>query len=158
MTNHKYVSAIRLFSFSIFAAAAMTAATTARAQSGPYQYFSLTPCRVVDTRNANGVNGGPALGTTRRDFAFKGNCGVPSTAKAVTINIAVTGASAQSSWLTVWPAGGATPNTAAINFSSSDWALSNGAIVGLGASSPDLSVLNAVGTTHVIIDVTGYFQ
>jgi hypothetical protein len=136
----------------------MAAATTARAQSGPYQYYSLTPCRVVDTRNANGVNGGPPVGAARRDFAIKGNCGVPGTAKAVTINIAVTGISAQASYLTVWPAGTAMPNTAAINFSSSDWALSNGAIVGLGASSPDLSVVNAVGATQVIIDVTGYFQ
>jgi hypothetical protein len=148
----------RLLSVVTFALIAIGATTTAGAQTGPYQYFSLTPCRVVDTRGANGVNGGPALSTTRRDFSFKGNCGVPGTAKAVTINIAVTGASAQSSWLTVWPAGAATPNTAAINFSSNDWALSNGAIVGLGASNPDLSVVNAVGTTHVIIDVTGYFQ
>jgi serine protease len=131
--------------------------TAAYAQSGPYSFYSLTPCRVVDTRNAPGTNGGPNLGTTRRDFAVKGNCGVPTTAKAVSLNIAVTGAST-SSWLTVWPAGQAMPNTAAINFSQNDWALSNGAIVGLAAGSPDLSVQNANGTVAVIIDVTGYFQ
>ena len=157
MRKHKNFSANRLFLF-VIAVVVSAAATPARAQSGPYQYFSLTPCRVVDTRNANGVNGGPILGTARRDFAVKGSCGVPTTAKAVTINIAVTGASAQSSWLIVWPAGASQPNTAAINFSSSDVALSNGAIVGLGASIQDLSVVNASGTTHVIIDVTGYFQ
>lgn len=130
---------------------------TAQAQSGPYQFYALTPCRVVDTRNAAGTNGGPNLGTTRRDFVIKGNCGVPSTAKAVSINIAVTAAST-TSWLTVWPAGQAQPNTAAINFSPADWALSNGAIVGLASGAPDLSVQNANGTVAVIIDVTGYFQ
>jgi hypothetical protein len=158
MRNQRRITVIRLLSFTIFAAVVMSAATTAHAQSGPYQFFSLTPCRVVDTRNANSVNGGPYLGTARRDFAVKGNCGVPATAKAVTINVTVTGVSSQASWLTIWPAGGAMPNTSAINFSSSDWALSNGVIVGLGASNPDLSVVNAVGVTHVIIDVTGYFQ
>jgi serine protease len=133
------------------------ATTAAYAQTGPYQFYSLTPCRVVDTRNAPGTNGGPNLGTTRRDFVIKGNCGVPTTAKAVSINLAVTGAST-TSWLTIWPAGQAIPNTAAINFSQNDWALSNGAIVGLAAGSPDLSIQNANGTVAVIVDVTGYFQ
>jgi len=134
------------------------AAAGAHAQTGPYQFYSLTPCRVVDTRNAPGsINSGPNLGTTRRDFAIKGNCGVPTTAKAVSLNIAVTGATA-ASWLTIWPSGQAPPNTAAINFSQNDWALSNGAIVGVSGGSPDLSVQNANGTVAVIIDVTGYFQ
>ncbi len=36
--------------------------------------------------------------------------------------------------------------------------VANGAIVGFGASPNDLSVFNASGKVHVIIDVTGYFQ
>jgi hypothetical protein len=140
-----------------FGVLASLAATGAFAQTGPYQFYALTPCRIVDTRNAAGTNGGPNLGTTRRDFAIKGNCGVPTTAKAVSINLAVTGATA-ASWLTIWPSGQAPPNTAAINFSQNDWALSNGAIVGISGGSPDLSVQNANGTVAVIIDVTGYFQ
>ncbi|MEA2329574.1 MAG: hypothetical protein QOE68_4533 [Thermoanaerobaculia bacterium] len=146
---------IRHFAFGIVL---LLATTAAYAQAGgPYQFYSLTPCRVVDTRIAQGTNGSPNLGTTRRDFIIKGNCGVPSTAKAVSINLAVTGATTNS-WITIWPAGQPIPNTAAINFSQNDWALSNGAIVGLAAGSPDLSVQNANGTVAVIIDVTGYFQ
>jgi len=133
------------------------ATTAAYAQTGPYQFYSLTPCRVVDTRNAPGTNGGPNLTNVRRNFVIKGNCGVPSTAKAVSINLAVTGATA-ASWITIWPADQSIPNTAAINFSQNDWALSNGAIVGLAAGSPDLSIQNANGTVAVIVDVTGYFQ
>jgi hypothetical protein len=133
------------------------ASTAVYAQAGPYQFYALTPCRVVDTRNPASTNGGPNLTNVRRNFVFKGNCGVPSTAKAVSINLAVTGATA-ASWITIWPADQSIPNTAAINFSQNDWALSNGAIVGLAASSPDLAVQNFNGTVAVIIDVTGYFQ
>jgi hypothetical protein len=144
-----------LHSFLIAAAAAM--ATGARAQSGPYQYYSLTPCRVVDTRNPAGVNGGPALGLAERDFQMKGNCGIPQTAQAVTINVTVTNATA-GSWLTIWPAGLAKPFVSTINFDQNTSALANGAIVGVGAGTNDLAVQNAFGQVHVIIDVTGYFQ
>jgi hypothetical protein len=36
--------------------------------------------------------------------------------------------------------------------------LANGAIVALSANTSDLSVANAIGGVHVILDVTGYFQ
>ena len=121
------------------------------------QYFSLTPCRAVDTRNANSTNGGPALGTTRRDFQIRGICGVPTTAKAVSMNVTVTGASAFS-WLTIWPSGQAQPVVSTINFDPNVTALANGAIIGLSTAAKDLSVQNANGTVQVIIDITGYFQ
>jgi hypothetical protein len=141
-----------------FALVSTALASTAHAQSsGPYSYYSLTPCRIVDTRYFTGVNGSPGLTTARRDFAIKGNCGVPTTAKAVTINVTVTNASTNS-WLTIWPAGTPTPNVSTINFDQTAFALANGAIVGLSANAQDLSVLNANGSCHVLIDVTGYFQ
>lgn len=136
----------------------ITAAVNAAAQSGPYQYFPLTPCRVADTRNAPGTNGGPAfLGNTQRDFQVRGTCNVPATAKAVSLNVTVTNATA-SSWLAVWPSGIARPWVSTMNFDSTTPALANGAIVGLSTNSSDLSVYNSEGSVHVIIDVTGYFQ
>lgn len=147
------------FFFRVATAAVIVAGftATAQAQTGPYQYYSLTPCRVVDTRNAASVNGGPALTTARRDFKVRGNCGVPTTAKAVSINVTVTNASS-TSWLTIWPSGGSIPVVSTINFDASTTALANGAIIGLSTNTNDLSVQNAVGTVNVIIDVTGYFQ
>ena len=129
------------------------------AQSGPYQYNSVPPCRVVDTRNAIGTNGGPILTeNTQRDFRIRGNCGVPSTAKAVSINLAVTQATA-TSWIALWPSNQARPaDFSSINFNGSQPALSNGAIVALSTNTNDLSVYNRWGSVHVIIDVTGYFQ
>ena len=111
-------------------------AVSASAQTGPYQFFALTPCRVVDTRNATGVNGGPALGATSRDFQIRGFCGVPTTARAVSLNVTVTNATGFS-WLTLWPSGQPMPVVSTINFDASVSALANGAIVGLSANTRD---------------------
>jgi hypothetical protein len=144
--------------YTLFAVVILMAASQLYAQSGPYQYYTLTPCRVADTRNANGLNGGPAFGSGEtRDFRVRGTCGVPLSARAAALNVTVTGAS-QASFLTIWPSGGPRPNVSALNFDSSTWALGNGAIVGLSQNTNDLTVFNAGGTVQVIIDVTGYFQ
>jgi len=146
---------LRTFIVAIAAVAATTA--SAYAQTA-LSYFALTPCRVVDTRNPNGVNGGPVFNTgTQRDFAIRGNCGVPATAKAVTINVTVTQAT-QPSFLTLWPSGLTRPVVSTINFTPSDPALANGATVGLSTNAQDLSVFNSDGNVHVILDVTGYYQ
>ena len=142
----------------LFMVAGMLGAVSAAAQTGPYQFFAVAPCRVVDTRNPASTNGGPILGAgTQRNFAIRGNCGVPTTAKAVSLNVTVTAATTNS-FLTLWPSGGTRPVVSTINFTQNDAALANGAIVGLSTSSTDLSVFNSSGNVHVILDVTGYFQ
>ena len=133
---------------------------------GPFQFFPVAPCRVVDTRNAPGVNGGPALPANQtRRFRMQGNCGLPVGAKAVTLNATVVQPGA-AGWLGVYPATGFS-GTSTINFNAGEFALANGAIVPLSPvaapSDLDLSVFwsNYAGTapqTHVILDVTGYFQ
>jgi hypothetical protein len=147
----------RLATQILFAIIAVAAAPSLLAQTGPYQYYSITPCRVVDTRNAVATNGGPALSTTTRNFQIRGNCGVPSTAKAVSLNVTITNPTSYS-WLTLWPSGTAQPVVSTINYDSTSPALANGAIVGLSANTNDLSVANAIGGVQVILDVTGYFQ
>jgi len=145
----------RALLISLFALATLSIAQSAHAQ---YSFFALNPCRVVDTRNPNGVNGGPALtGGQTRSFSIRGNCGVPTSAKAVSLNVTITGATSDG-WLTLWPSGQTQPNTSTINFSVSDSALANGAIVGLSTNTQDLSVFGVASSDHVILDVTGYFQ
>lgn len=145
-----------LLSILISATIAMTQDVTA--QNGPFQYYSVTPCRLVDTRNPNSTNGGPAFNSdSTRSFTVRGLCGIPLTARAVSLNVAVTGAT-QESFLTLWPSGQPRPNVSAINFTGSDPSLANGAIAALSTNSQDLSVYNNFGTVHVILDVTGYFQ
>jgi hypothetical protein len=144
-----------LSKFFVAAAAFFLFATAASAQ---YSFYAVSPCRVVDTRNPVSTNGGPAFGpNSQRNFAIRGKCGVPSSAAAVSINVTVTNASS-GSFLTIWPSGSSRPGVSTINFTQNDLALANGAIVGLGAAPTDLSVFNAGGSVHVIIDVSGYFQ
>jgi hypothetical protein len=142
----------------VFGAAALLPAL-AEAQAGPFQYYALTPCRVADTRNANGVNGGPVVvgNGGARNFRIQGNCGVPVGAAAVTLNVTIAGPTG-SGFLTIWPSGGAQPLVSTINFTTADAALANGAIVPLSANTDDLSIFyGGAGTVHVILDVTGYF-
>jgi hypothetical protein len=133
-------------------------ATASRAMAQPYQYYPITPCRAVDTRGPVSTNGGPAFGTNAtRNFQIRGVCGVPTTAKAASLNVTITGAT-QLSFLTVWPSGLSRPVVSMLNFEAADPALANGIIVGLSTSTQDLSVYNNFGSVHVLIDVTGYFQ
>lgn len=147
---------------------AMAASFPGIAQAaGPFQYHALTPCRIVDTRNPNGTNAGPALtfpGTRPRLFQIQGNCGVPTGAAAVTINVTIvspnmTGPSG-GGFLTLYPTSQPLPTVSTINFLNADTALANGAIVPLDPSpTNDLAVyLGGIGTVHLLIDATGYFQ
>jgi hypothetical protein len=147
----------RIVEFGLMLAAISLVFNAAQAQSGPYQYYPLPPCRVVDTRDPLGTNGGPALGMVARDFAIRGHCGVPFTAKAISANLTITNATT-GSFLTVWPSGGAKPLAASLNFDPNSGALGNGIVIGLSANTNDLSVYNANGMVDVIIDVSGYFQ
>ena len=131
--------------------------------AGPFQFHALTPCRVVDTRNAAGPTGGPAIGhQATRNFPMQGQCGVPSGAKAVALNVTIVSPNGPG-YLTLFPAGTSQPIVSTINFVAGEPALANGAIVPLAAAAPDLAVYADVpfvasGQVHVILDVTGYFQ
>ena len=136
------------------------------AVAGPYSFFPLTPCRVVDTRGPVGPQGGPALAAnTVRSFAIinVNGCGVPNTAKAAAINITAIQAT-DAGDLRVFPYQSAVPLASVINFSTADFALANGAIVPLAnISATDISVQTdmppgSAGNVHFVVDVTGYFQ
>jgi hypothetical protein len=64
--------------------------------AGPLQFYSATPCRIVDTRNANGITGGPQMGALQvRNFPMRGYFGITSTAVAVSLNVSVVPPSAR---------------------------------------------------------------
>ena len=123
--------------------------------SGATHFVPLTPCRVVDTRNPAGAFGGPAItGGTSRDFPMPNSlCGIPSTAAAYSLNVAVV-PKVHLGYLTVWPAGQSQPLVATLN--SLDGRIkSNAAIVPAGVNGA-ISVF-ATDTTDVILDINGYF-
>jgi hypothetical protein len=121
--------------------------------------FPITPCRVLDTRNANGPLGGPVLAAgSRRVFGVAGKCGVPTGAKVIVSNLTVVGAGAQGELKVIGGHLTAT-TTSSLSFSPSR-ARANNAIVQLATDgSGTISVINnSAGTVHFILDVNGYFQ
>jgi hypothetical protein len=142
----------------------LLAASVAEA-AGPYQFFSVTPCRIVDTRGPTGVTGGPALNNgSPRGFPIDvapAACGIPSTAKAATLNVTMVQPT-QDGFLKIWPFNTPSPVVSTINALAGEPAIANGAIVPL-TSDPSFNITVSYGTAvpgtcHVILDITGYFQ
>jgi hypothetical protein len=128
-------------------------------QSPALKFYTLAPCRVIDTRNAPGRLAGPALQPiTGRMFALTGFCGLPATAQAVSVNVTVVGATADG-FLTLGASDRGLPGTSTINF----WAgtvKANNAIIGLSNDGAGgLIALNGGGgTVQLIVDINGYFE
>jgi hypothetical protein len=122
-------------------------------------YYTVAPCRVLDTRDPAGPWGGPALaGGNDRAFTIAGRCGIPSTATAVTANVAVTLPTA-AGFLTLHPVGSTLPNTSAINYGAGRTRANNAVLTLSPSGDVDIYAGTAFGqTVHVILDVTGYFQ
>ncbi|HEU5248788.1 MAG TPA: carboxypeptidase-like regulatory domain-containing protein, partial [Thermoanaerobaculia bacterium] len=121
-------------------------------------FYTLTPCRVVDTRGPDGLLGGPSLvaGATRNFPLFEA-CGIPLTAKSVAVNVTVVDPTALGH-LTLYPTGSDLPLASTINFRSGI-VRANNAILPLGVSG-QVSVFCGMpsGTTDFILDVTGWFE
>jgi hypothetical protein len=124
--------------------------------SGPMSFAAITPCRVADTRNANGPFGGPSIaGQTSRDFVIPNSaCDIPATAGAYSLNVAVVPKKTLG-YVTVWPAGQSQPTVATLT-SLDGRVRSNAAIVAAGANGA-ISVF-ATDDTDVILDINGYFN
>lgn len=111
--------------------------SAAEAQTG-YQYYAVTPCRLVDTRLAAGAPGNQGqVGTSgavlnRRNVLFtsKGFCGVPASAvAAVSVNVTIA-TPTDDGHLRIFPADVAQIGAfSTINFVAGESAVANGAIV-----------------------------
>jgi hypothetical protein len=124
------------------------------------RFFTLPPCRVVDTRSAVGPLGGPALQPNlARGFAIVGTCGIPATAKAVSVNVTTTQAGAPGD-LRLYPSDLPTlPLVSTLNWSAGQ-TRANNAIVKIstdGSGTIDVR-LDSGGSVQFILDVNGYFQ
>jgi len=124
----------------------------------PLGFFTVSPCRVADTRSAAGPSGGPALAAgSMRTFPVANLCSIPSTAKTVALNLTVVSPTASGD-LRVYPAGLATPQASAINFRPGI-VRANNAVVSLGVSGAiSVQCDMASGGTNLLIDVAGYFR
>lgn len=135
-----------------------TSTPTPTTAAAPRSFYSVGPCRVVDTRNATGPFGGPPLSAGLvRVFPTAGRCGLPASATSLSLNITVAGAT-EGGHLRLYPGGSPLPLTSTINYWAGQ-ARANNAIVTLSTGG-SLSVFcgQAAGTVHLILDVNGYFQ
>jgi hypothetical protein len=119
--------------------------------------YSVTPCRVVDTRDPTGPWGGPALAAgTSRNFTIVGRCAIPATARAVSLNLTATQPTNQGN-LRLHPGRTPAPLASVVNFGPAQ-TRANNAVVMLGPDG-DLDVrCGPAGSVHVILDVNGYFE
>jgi uncharacterized protein (DUF1800 family) len=122
------------------------------------RYYTVTPCRVVDTRDASLGGPAPLAGGVPRSFTLAGKCGTSPTASGLILNLTVTQPTS-AGFVTLYPGGVAVPPTSTINFRTA-FTRANNSIVRVGPG----GVLNAVagmaaGTTvHIIVDIAGYFD
>jgi uncharacterized repeat protein (TIGR03803 family) len=126
------------------------------APPAPQQFVTVTPCRVVDTRNPDGEFGGPPIaGGTYRNFAIPDNqnCRIPNTAAAYSLNVTVV-PPGPLGYLTIWPTGEDRPVVSTMN--SLDGRIKANAVIVPAGTQGAVSVY-VTNSTDVVLDIDGYF-
>ncbi|MCM3874989.1 MAG: PKD domain-containing protein [Thermoanaerobaculia bacterium] len=129
--------------------------------SGPTAFFGLSPCRLLDTRNAAGPRGGPSIGPSGgpdRVFLLTGTCGIPANARSLVTNVTVTNAGAVGD-LSVFGANDSPGGTTSVSFRAGV-ARANANVVRLATDgSGTIRVRNnSAAPLDLILDVSGYFR
>jgi hypothetical protein len=122
-------------------------------------FYTITPCRVADTRTAAGPYGAPALAAnTSRTFVVSGRCGIPPGALAVAFNFTTTQPAAQGD-LRIVPGGVEVPPlVSTLNYRMGQ-TRGNNATLALGPSGEIVVYVDQpTGTVDFIIDVFGFFE
>ncbi|HTS02633.1 MAG TPA: M12 family metallo-peptidase, partial [Thermoanaerobaculia bacterium] len=126
--------------------------------STPTGFNSVTPCRVLDTRNAIGPRGGPSIAAVaQRSFVATGVCNVPAGAVAISANVTVVSPAAAGD-VVVYPNGLASPpGTSTLGFRAGQ-TRANNALVYLASDGSFLVKNDAAGSLDLVVDVNGYFK
>jgi hypothetical protein len=118
-------------------------------------FYSLVPCRVFDTRQSTALASG-----VERTFLASGVCGIPVTARAVSVNLTVVNGTG-AGYVTVFPGDMEAPVASSVTFPAAT-TRSNNAILplarnGTGTLAARASV-GGSGTIQLVLDVNGYFE
>ena len=120
---------------------------------GSLQFYTLTPCRIVDTRN--GQDQGTLQAGVERDYTIAGQCGIPSDATAYSFNVTVLPAAGGLDYLTLWPEGESRPVVSTLN-DNTGTVVANAAIVPAGSENATAFYAHS-NNTNLLLDVDGYF-
>ncbi len=131
------------------------------------QYVPITPARVFDSRFP--AFGGKLTATAARTLSVADQISVstgavtqanvvPAGARAVTYNLTITDTTGNG-FLALAPGTSTTISASAINWTAANMVLANGgtATLGSGAGDRRLTIITRNGTTHAVLDITGYF-
>lgn len=156
-------SSTTIYSLTVSGASGCTSTNTAQVTvtvspdcqtQGPMPFYTVPPCRVLDSRQPGGV---PALaGGSTNSFVIAGQCGVPSGAKAIALNITVI-KPLSDGFLTLYPAGAAQPLSSSINYRTGQ-VKANNATAALSPSGGLAVFCGGAGDYDLLIDVSGYYQ
>jgi uncharacterized protein (DUF1800 family) len=131
-------------------------AAAAPLQAAGTDFYTVPPCRIVDTRAAAAPSGGPNLAAGQaRPFAIAGRCGVSTAAEAVAVNVTVVPTTSQGN-LSFGPVGSPKPAATTINFRAGV-VRANNAILPLGSGGGVVAYSGSAGEVSLVIDVFGYF-
>jgi hypothetical protein len=139
---------------------AVSGITTMADVTPPRAFVGIQPCRVADTRgNGAPIQGGIFANSEVRNWDITGICGIPDGTDAISVNFTVvsTAATPQGAFMLAWPTGSPpSPIVALMTYGPGVTILSNSAIVPLATG--ELLTVNVSHSTHVIMDVNGYFS
>ncbi|MEA2563680.1 MAG: hypothetical protein QOH06_5184 [Acidobacteriota bacterium] len=117
-------------------------------------FYTLTPCRFLDTRI-----GSPLQSGVTRLVTLDGACDIPANARALAVNVtAITGSGPGG--MVLFPGNYPIPGTSTINFAAGATRANNSIIPLSADGTGKLAILATVqgnGAVHATIDVFGYF-
>lgn len=118
-------------------------------------FYTVTPCRVVDTRSTHP----PVISPSQiRTFAVAGTCGIPAGAKAVVVNVTSVSPGAAGSFQ-AFPGNAFPMGTSVVSFIAGRVRAGNATLMLSTDGAGTLGVQNSsTGSSHFLLDVTGYYQ
>ena len=153
----------------LLAAASWLVPLGANAQTTGLGFNTLPPCRILDTRTSIGgalVAGVPqSVSLLSANLSSQGGsptgCGVPATATGAMLNFTATQPAGEG-FIVAWAYGSGQPSSSILNYGpvAGLSAIANGIAVPIcNPSCPlELNVVAGVQSTHLIVDVVGYFS
>ena len=125
------------------------------ANNSSLAFYSMSPCRLIDTRLANGPLSGPYLyGGQFRSFpVLSSSCNVPAVAQAYSLNFTAIPRGVLG-YLTAWPTGEPQPLVSTLN-ALTGAITANAAIVTAGLNQAISAY--ASSDTDLVVDINGYF-
>jgi hypothetical protein len=123
-----------------------------------FHFYTLTPCRVFDSRNPPNV---PLPFNTPTQIPVGGVCGIPTSARAVALNVAVVTPPADVS-VQIYPGNLPQPPVTNANSTLAGAVKAAFSVMPLATNGTGtvwvLPTASTSGSTNVVLDVAGYFE